>query len=955
MFYFFLPVSCELCKQALVTGAVMASHLELYSNCRVYYEKIVKTKSLMTISFQYFNCLFCNLKRNKKLSKHLEKSPECTHKFAEKFAIPFNPESVGLIMKKVRNEKRRIHPSRTKEQRKVYKEKIMFGMKAFCKKTLLSPAIVKCGQCSTVGTKKQVIKSDNGTILCKQCFVGTVEDSQVEPFIQNIGFSAKESIGFLIPETTFAEIEEDTEFCGALLPVTALPEELEFERPPLSQQLKVKNIYSGVLKFEDHYASIYENECKKIQDAINFSLVQPGFIKDLENKLIVLTETPASLSLVAGSDDYFERRKADLISVISEAGAVFFVTELEIVNVTLAAVASQLAANGDLKIEAKVEDSEECEVIYKVHTNHGPEENCHENCESLELSEFLSRIPNVYDNLSVATIAKYVQHVFRQYLSTIICDPNSPLFSSIYDGNLQFDVENKKRTKAVIVTWPNSLHDLNQKIANKVKISEEDIEGYVFFVDAVLTTSTDKETLQNWFELDDQTAIRLSELAVLHQLRQRIDECFQLPSQVTLVKSESKLGKSEQIELKKQYDKLLSMMEAKLLGLDNLELQMETQTWLYEIESERGFKVVQKENILTISFSDDLELRFPYEEEKIKNLMIKHGFTEFGAIYHRALTFSSKSSLEVVLRSSSLLDSHVKPFHPAYLLSSRTSVTSHIIGGDQISAVEKIVSKRTNLSVPDDNPLKKYEENHKIVHMIESLFRYDRNLKFTKSNIRPQFVNTNRRRKLKFVKAKGDDHSSHFQETNNLTWFEIYKSNLDYYYDIPGEVGPICSFDFLLWYNKCAETEDDSDEDDDEDLNDGDDKSDKPFMALCNDDWEGDEIPLPDIIKLTSGDVFVRRKSPKFITFPTTNNEEDSKFSEVIMFRPHTNRKEMENLSADEIEALYTEKDCFPDYDGLGQAKTKIQTIRTRILKTMFVGNLNSDSDTEFVQIYFDV
>ena len=48
------------------------------------------------------------------------------------------------------------------------------------------------------------------------------------------------------------------------------------------------------------------------------------------------------------------------------------------------------------------------------------------------------------------------------------------------------------------------------------------------------------------------------------------------------------------------------------------------------------------------------------------------------------------------------------------------------------------------------------------------------------------------------------------------------------------------------------ETEDDSDEDDDEDLNDGDDKSDKPFMALCNDDWEGDEIPLPDIIKLTN-------------------------------------------------------------------------------------------------------
>lgn len=555
--------------------------------------------------------------------------------------------------------------------------------------------------------------------------------------------------------------------------------------------------------------------------------------------------------------------------------------------------------------------------------------------------------------MSITTIAKYVQHIFRQYLSTIICDPKSTLFSSTYGGYLHFDIESRKRTKAVIVTWPEAFQELNEKIGKKIKITEEDIEKYVTFVDAVLTTSADKDILQNWFGLDDSTASRLAELAVLHQLRQRDDECFQLPSQVTLVKRESKLDKCEQIELKKQYNKLLSIMESKLLDLDNLEI--ETENWLYSIESETVFKLVINENILHLSFSEDLELSFPYEEEDIGHLMRKHGFTQFGALYHRALTFTSKSSLDVVLRSGYLLDAHVKPFHPIYLLSSRSSVTSHIIGGEQISAVEKIVSvSGTDLSVPDDHPLKKYEENHRILHMLETLFRYDRNLKFTKSNIKTQFVNTNRRRKMKFTKSKGEDHSSHFKEENNPTWFEIHKSNLDYYYDIPGEVGPICSFDFLFWFKKCSDTEDEDDDDDDDngDYDDGDgDKGSRPFMALCNDDWEGKEILLPDIIKLTSGDIYVRRKSPKFISFPSASNE-DLKFRDLIMFRPHRNRREIENLSPEEVEALWMEKDYFPDYDGLGQAKTKVQTIKNRIVKTM--SEVIHDSAAEFVKIYFD-
>ena len=96
------------------------------------------------------------------------------------------------------------------------------------------------------------------------------------------------------------------------------------------------------------------------------------------------------------------------------------------------------------------------------------------------------------------------------------------------------------------------------------------------------------------------------------------------------------------------------------------------------------------------------------------------------------------------------------------------------------------------------------------------------------------------------------------------------------------------------------------------------------------------------------------RKSPNFISFPSADNEEDNKFRDLIMFWPHRNIREIENLSSDEVEALWKEKDYFPDYDGLGQAKTKVQTIKNRIIKTMSEVNLNHDSDAEFVKIYFD-
>ena len=55
------------------------------------------------------------------------------------------------------------------------------------------------------------------------------------------------------------------------------------------------------------------------------------------------------------------------------------------------------------------------------------------------------------------------------------------------------------------------------------------------------------------------------------------------------------------------------------------------------------------------------------------------------------------------------------------------------------------------------------------------------------------------------------------------------------------------------------------------------------------------------------------------------------------------------------MSALFNEKDQFPEFDGLGEPLTKIQTIKLRSNGFMFESDFKKcDDSSEFVKIYFD-
>ena len=124
-------------------------------------------------------------------------------------------------------------------------------------------------------------------------------------------------------------------------------------------------------------------------------------------------------------------------------------------------------------------------------------------------------------------------------------------------------------------------------------------------------------------------------------------------------------------------------------------------------------------------------------------------------------------------------------------------------------------------------------------------------------------------------------------------------------------------------------------------------------MAMCNDDSNGIDQRLPKIIRLSNNEVFQRRSRRKVIGYSL--DKKLSLYTDLVLFRPHTSREELDNLDVNTMTALFNEKDQFPELNGLGEPLTKIQTIKLRSNAFMFESNFDKcDENSEFVKIYFN-
>jgi hypothetical protein len=733
-------------------------------------------------------------------------------------------------------------------------------------------------------------------------------------------------------------------------------EQFTFPRHPESHQTHVSEMYRGIMSFTDHYPNMYEQEVKKLQDC-KLSSVVPGIISNIARREIILTQTHINTSSVPGTDDYTERGQMNLLHSISQTGPIFLQTELSIPNLPLAVFATQLKLDGQLELEVSFDvTGGSPKTSYKVHQSHSPDTECPEGCVIVDLKYYIDQINNVADNVSLATSANYTHHFFRRFVKTIVCDHGSLLGSSFFDANLQFPLGSASaNTKALIASWPTILTDLNQKIAQKQRLSGEDVDTFVQYVDSVLTTSIEAESLKDTFNLEIEVAEEISTLAREHQLNlnQNADKCKQMPSQVTMVKVESNLENKE--EAARIFKSFLDFMEVRILCLQEDELNLDVETWLINIEDEPGFKINIVEDHIHLTLPQQSKFVIPFEKET-NDLIDSHGFTTFQAIYHRALAFSKVSSLEIVLRSEMMIDAFVKPYNPSFLLAAKSPVTSVFIGENQNAAILRIKCGQEQTKFSPGDPLEKYEGTHKQISLLEAIWRYDRHKLFSISNIKPVYTNIMKERKLKFKKATNNNHTHHFKDQLDKMWYELFEDSYDKYCKKANTSGKICFYDFLSWYGKLGNREDIDEEDTDDEEKD--DPEEMPFMAICNDDWNGMEEVLPRKMVLKNDEVFIRRKrsKKKLISFPVISDDPDQvMFRELVLFKHHESKDEFENLTATEIRNLFNEQDVFPEVNGDGDCLSKIQTIKQRVNRSMFDITFDvTDCESEFVKIYFD-
>ena len=967
--------TCHHCPEELMSGLDLLNHLKSSQHCC---EKYTTHKSSppLGVIFKQFGCLFCGLKKGKSLRVHLEDSLfNCKIEFCKFFNIAAHGDVTEQIMRKVINSKRMNYPSRNPENRRQENPstKKKKGFKRFLKETAVGPSIYFCSLCGISGTRRQIINVNQELKQCRNCQNGVPEPEDTEPFI-NSKYSIVDFSGMIGPEEGINSLANER-FSTALLPSSYFSlEEFSFPRVPNSNQKHVRDIYRGLMNYAEVYPLIYEQEVKKVTDC-NISAILPGRISNLQKREIQLYNPPIQTSKIPGTDDYYHRGQVDVLHAISQIGPIFLMTEVNIQNKPLAlfATAFLLDANGRLRLDV-IFDSGTHEASYKVHLSHTPEEECPEDCLIQDLQSLIDSIKDADKKVSLATSANCIQNFFIKFYNLMICDPDSLLYSSLYDANMQFPLD-ASFSRATVASWPEQLTILNQKIAQNDILTRNDVNNFLNYVDSVLTTSVSVSYLQDQFNLDPEVANEVSKLAQKHQLKRDLEKCQQMPSIMTMVKQESKLENKE--EISKLFNSFLDFMEIKLLCLEMIQLEMDPESWLMTVEEESGFQIYVIDDFIHLMLSPqvcyhidnsvhlvhppEFTLVFPFKPET-QDLIENHGLTLFQGLYHRALSFSLISSLQVIHKSTMLLDAFILPYSPSYILAARSSVTSYFVGENQKAAVKKLKCTPKSPNFAPGDPLEIFATNHKQVTLMESIYRYDRNKSLSKSNVKPIFINISKQRRLKFIKSKGENPSKLFKSGSDF--YEIFEDNYDKYLLKKISSGKICCYEFLAWFNKSGDDSEDRDNGDDgddgENGGDGDngESSEGPKMSLTNDDWLGCEVQLPLKIELTNGDTYIRRKKQKIVSFPDTRSDpEAAMFRDIILFKHHTSREELENLTTAEILNIYNEKDIFPEENFNGKQLTKIETVRTRCNPAMMHMEVNfdvNDEESEFVKYHFD-
>ena len=459
--------------------------------------------------------------------------------------------------------------------------------------------------------------------------------------------------------------------------------------------------------------------------------------------------------------------------------------------------------------------------------------------------------------------------------------PASPLHSEEYHIQVYFS----RKGDAIIqcILWPTYLEEINYlRLLNGLSC-EEDVQRLerkvLEKVDQSISASTEKEVIKEQFGLSDTAADDISALVQQNQIH--LDASSNVQSDLPLPSLKTLFGLVPEVEeniktsarFRKKLQKLL--MELSISERSN----MTTEEFIQKITEEKVELSEVLEGTVWRLVIDQEEFNF-YIESRLRDM--NEQFDYIGGAYHFALgCVAPGKSFSIILQRRKVVECWTHSYSPIYLKAFSSPVLIEPVIGYANWKFHQDATSDLSVNVPD----------HKPISLAEAISLADSRKTRIRSSRSFEFVYSAPSKQI-FVKKVAEKNPNCFTIDGQENVFFECQDNMVTRYFKRLNGSQMLLAEFATHYDFVGKSQSE------EIFQLYHDKIDQ-ITATGGKSVVGENYP--DIILCANGDVLKRRKQFKVLTYPTLMDENEVRYSQVLLYYYPLESLEQVERSVDEL------------------------------------------------------
>ena len=943
---------CKFCPIS-ATRIDLELHLQGSPDCHRYYRRNYKIKgdSILPIIIKEFPCLFClAVEKNWRITNHFKKSPNCLHQYLAKFNVSTLKDlqkKLELLRKQLRpsvvNRKLEMEKLKTKNDDKEEKKTEIQLLNDFRRQCTFSNVLlcIKCGANYCQQSKRieafevdESLHSQDSELKqkrrfqkfhqCQDCSSSVGSGSCLIKFIRlesenKVLYAPLGQVGsseHINPIVVESDLMKNITF---LLPSNI--ESLKFFEVKSSKKQNVGIIYKLGVGFSEIYSIIYETEYSKYKNLKIFGDRYEGTISD-EGTLTQADKVINDSSIVA-SDSWKRISYLNLTHRLEQLGAVSFVVTCEVPMHSSDILATiQVQLGKVITVDYVGDGSNEMMTQYYLHTNHGVDTDCSDNCVKVPLMEYLRDINFDFSLIKTKFLSAYLssaQQKFSNIIKHFVKSQASMLHAENYYFQVFFKLDNSIEIKGLL--WPEILNNLNTQIGMNRTLFDSDLKNELIGkIDATLMGTCHKDSIINYLKISNTQAEKLLNLILTSQHHVCApDHKCDFPK-IPLLSTQI-IEWSPNYVVCKEFNNIIKRILMNIRGAD---LSSTTEEWLLKIFSSDYFvgdiiddkilEIKTEGRTLSIEIDERLMQFFQVFVQKYR------GFANSPliAFYHYSASTGSPSEVGgVIVRRPILKDIYIVEYNVTILKAMGSQVEVTIKNGfDKSVAMQFQCTSHdphwsTSLEIGDG-----ISGTHEEVSAVEAMSLFDSKFLRSSTSNPVEFICATEKRKKFFKKVLSPTDKSLKMHQSGMS-FEPQSTNIERFFLLSKKTS-ICLAEFVMFYDYTGSEE-----------------SKNLYKFFKHQGVEikdserkcaySNECFLPEFILLENQDVMKIRTNQKVISFPRCEvNSKEHMYQQVLLFSKDAKQR----MTDADITSLFWQKDDPPVFDENGDMMTIIRRVK---------------------------